>query len=136
MFVLSFLNGKPMVAGRNTAADGIIKLAGGVNAIDAYEGYKQMSDEAVIAANPDTVLVMQRQQDPLDEKTVFAHAAFTMTQAAAQKSFIAMDGLSAHRCRGTRPRGISPACWCSLPAARKRTGRACCCSTSRPRAST
>ena len=93
MFVLSFLNGKPMVAGRNTAADGIIRLAGGVNAIDAYEGYKQISDEAVIAANPDTVLVMQRQQDPLDEKTVFAHAAFTMTQAAAQKSFVAMDGL-------------------------------------------
>ena len=31
---------------------------------------------------------------------------------------------------------ISPACWCSLPAARTRTGRACCCSTSRPRAST
>lgn len=93
MFVLSFLNGKPMVAGRDTAADGIIRLAGGVNAIDAYEGYKQISDEAVIAANPDTVLVMQRQQDPLDAKTVFAHAAFTMTQAAAQKSFVAMDGL-------------------------------------------
>ena len=93
MFVLSFLNGKPMVAGRNTAADGIIRLAGGVNAIDAYEGYKQISDEAVIAANPDTVLVMQRQQDPLDAKTVFAHAAFTMTPAAAQKSFVAMDGL-------------------------------------------
>ena len=28
LFVLSLLNGKPMVAGRNTAADGIIKLAG------------------------------------------------------------------------------------------------------------
>ena len=69
LFVLSLLNGKPMVAGRNTAADGIIKLAGGVNAIDAYEGYKQISDEAIIAAGPDTVLVMQRQQEPLDAKT-------------------------------------------------------------------
>ena len=57
MFVISFLNGKPMVAGRNTAADGIIRMAGAVNAIDAYEGYKQISDEAVIAAGPDTVLV-------------------------------------------------------------------------------
>ena len=93
MFVLSLLNGKPMVAGRNTAADGIIRLAGGVNAIDAYEGYKQISDEAVIAAGPDTVLVMQRQQDTLDAATVFAHAAFAMTPAAAQKSFVAMDGL-------------------------------------------
>jgi iron complex transport system substrate-binding protein len=93
LFVLSLLNGKPMVAGRNTAADGIIKLAGGVNAIDAYEGYKQISDEAIIAAGPDTVLVMQRQQEPLDAKTVFAHAAFATTPAAAQKSFVSMDGL-------------------------------------------
>jgi iron complex transport system substrate-binding protein len=47
----------------------------------------------VVAANPDTVLAMQRQQDKLDSKTVFSHAAFSMTGAAAQESFIAMDGL-------------------------------------------
>jgi iron complex transport system substrate-binding protein len=93
MFVISFLNGKPMVAGRNTAADGIIRMAGAVNAIDAYEGYKQISDEAVIAAGPDTVLVMQRGRDNIDAATVFSHAAFTMTPAAARRSFIAMDGL-------------------------------------------
>jgi iron complex transport system substrate-binding protein len=93
MFVLSLQGGKPMVAGRNTAADGIIKLAGAVNAIDAYEGYKQISDEAIIAAGPDTVLVMQRSQDNIDVATLFAHAAFTMTPAAAQQSFVAMDGL-------------------------------------------
>jgi iron complex transport system substrate-binding protein len=93
LFVLSFLNGKPMVAGRNTAADGIIKLAGAVNAMDAYEGYKQISDEAVITAAPDAVLAMQRPQDNLDATTVFANAAFSTTPAAAEKSFIAMDGL-------------------------------------------
>ena len=82
-----------MVAGRNTAADGIIRMAGAVNAIDAYEGYKQISDEAVIAAGPDTVLVMQRGRDNIDAATVFSHAAFTATPAAARKSFIAMDGL-------------------------------------------
>jgi iron complex transport system substrate-binding protein len=93
MFVLSLQGGKPMVAGRNTAADGIIRLAGGVNAIDAYEGYKQIADEAIIAAAPDTVLVMQRQQDPIDAKTLFGHAAFVLTPAATQGSFIALDGL-------------------------------------------
>jgi iron complex transport system substrate-binding protein len=93
MFVLSLQGGKAMVAGRNTAADGIIKLAGAVNAIDAYEGYKQIADEAVVAAAPDTVLVMQRQQDPIDAKTLFAHAGFVPTPAAAQQSFVAMDGL-------------------------------------------
>lgn len=93
MFVLSFLNGKPMVAGRNTAADGIIKLAGGVNAIDAYEGYKQIADEAVVAANPETVLVMKHPQTPLDADTVFGNAAFITTPAALKKSFVSMDGL-------------------------------------------
>lgn len=93
MFVLSFLNGKPMVAGRNTAADGIIKLAGGVNAIDAYEGYKQISDEAVVAATPDTVLVMNHPQNHLDANTVFSNAAFVTTPAALKKSFVSMDGL-------------------------------------------
>ena len=93
LFVLSLVGGKPMVAGRNTAADGIIRLAGGINAIDAYEGYKQIADEAVIAAGPDAVLVMQRQQEPLDSKTLFGQAAFAMTPAAASQSFVAMDGL-------------------------------------------
>jgi len=93
MFIISMQGGKAMVAGRNTAADGIIKLAGGVNAIDAYDGYKQIADEAVIAAAPDTVLVMQGQQMPLDAKGVFAHPAFAPTPAAAKQSFVAMDGL-------------------------------------------
>jgi iron complex transport system substrate-binding protein len=93
LFVISLVGGKPTVAGRNTAAEGIIRLAGAVNAIDAYDGYKQLSDEAVIAAAPDTVLVMQRPNDPLDATTVFGTAAFAATPAAAQKSFIAMDGL-------------------------------------------
>lgn len=93
LFVFSFLNGKPIVAGRNTAADGIIKLAGGVNAMEGSEGYKQIADEAVIAAAADTVLSMQRPLDGLDATTVFSNAAFATTPAAAQKSFVAMDGL-------------------------------------------
>jgi iron complex transport system substrate-binding protein len=93
LFVISLTGGKPTVAGRNTAAEGIIRLAGAVNAIDAYDGYKQLSDEAVIAAAPDAVLVMRRPNEKLDAATVFATAAFAATPAAAQKSFIAMDGL-------------------------------------------
>lgn len=93
MFVLSFVNGKPTVAGRNTAADGIIRLAGGVNAVDAYEGYKQIADEAVIAAAPDAVLVMQRSQEPIDANMVFSNAAFALTPAAERKSFVSMEAL-------------------------------------------
>jgi iron complex transport system substrate-binding protein len=93
MFVMSFLNGRAMVAGGKTAADAIIKLAGGVNAIDAFEGYKPINDEAIIAARPDVVLTMQRGQDQLEKSTVFTNPAFALTPAAKTQSFVAMEGL-------------------------------------------
>lgn len=93
MFVLSFMNGRPMVAGRDTAADGIIRLAGALNAVDGYAGYKPVSDEAVIALRPDVVLAMERAGSELDADTVFSHPAFKLTPAAAGRRFVAMEGL-------------------------------------------
>ena len=93
LFILSFMNGRPMVAGRATAADGIITLAGAANAITAYDGYKLINDEAVIAARPDAILAMERASFRLDAKTVFDHPAFATTPAAAQKELISMEGL-------------------------------------------
>ena len=60
LFVLSLVNGRAMAAGTHTAADGIIRLAGATNVIGDYEGYKQLTDEAVIAARPDVILSIQR----------------------------------------------------------------------------
>lgn len=93
LFVLSFMNDRPMVAGRATAADGIIKLAGGINAINDYEGYKLVNEEAIIAARPDAVLVMQRGDQSLSAEMVFANPAFSLTPAANEKAFISMEGL-------------------------------------------
>jgi len=93
MFVMSLLNGRAMAAGHNTAANEIIKLAGGVNAIDGYDGYKIINDEAIVAAKPDAVLSIQRGKDSLDAETVYLHPAFAMTPAAASKTFISMEGL-------------------------------------------
>src|SRR5262249_22571374 len=92
LFILSFMNGRPMVAGRATAADGIITAAGAIHAVTEYEGYKPIHDEAVIAARPDVVVAMERPSFRLDAQTVFEHPAFSLTPAAAQKSLIAMEG--------------------------------------------
>jgi iron complex transport system substrate-binding protein len=92
-FLLSFVNGRAMVAGRATAADGVLALAGATNAIDAFEGYKPLNDEAIIAAKPDFVLAMRRDSHPLDANTVFAHPGFALTPAAQQRAFVAMNGL-------------------------------------------
>lgn len=93
LFLLSFANGRPMVAGRGTAADGIIRLAGAINAVSAYEGYKILADEAVLSARPDVVLAMDREGMALDATAVFAHPAFKLTAAAKRGRFISMDGL-------------------------------------------
>lgn len=93
LFVLSFVNGRPLVGGRNSAADGIIRLAGGVNAIDGYDGYKPVNDEAVIAAKPDAVLGMEREGFRLDADTVFKSPAFALTPAAKNHALISMNGL-------------------------------------------
>ena len=93
MFVMSLLNGRAMTAGRNTAANEIIQLAGGINAIDSYDGYKIINDEAIVAARPDAVLSIQRGKDSVDADAVYAHPAFAMTPAAANRTFISMEGL-------------------------------------------
>ena len=46
-----------MAAGRGTAADVLIRAAGGVNAAAAIDGVKPMNREAWLAARPDVVIV-------------------------------------------------------------------------------
>ncbi|WJR79130.1 hemin ABC transporter substrate-binding protein [Bradyrhizobium sp. NP1] len=93
MFVMSLLNGRVMAAGRNTAANEIISLAGAFNAIDGYDGYKIVNDEAIVAARPDVVLSIARGQDSVEAEAVYAHPAFALTPAASNKAFISMEGL-------------------------------------------
>jgi iron complex transport system substrate-binding protein len=93
MFVMSLLNGRAMAAGEKTAANEIIRLAGAVNAIEGYDGYKTITDEAIVAAKPDAVLSIQRGKDTLEAEAVYAHPAFALTPVVANRSFISMEGL-------------------------------------------
>jgi iron complex transport system substrate-binding protein len=93
MFILSFMNGRPMVAGRGTAADGIMRMSGAENVFGDFEGYKIVNDEAIVAAAPEVVLAMQRAGLDLDAPQVFGHAAFRETPAARDQRFFAMEGL-------------------------------------------
>ncbi|MEP6146730.1 MAG: ABC transporter substrate-binding protein, partial [Nisaea sp.] len=60
IFVLNTADGAPLVGGRGTSADSVIALAGGVNAADSFDGYKPMSQEAIITAAPDVLLMMSQ----------------------------------------------------------------------------
>lgn len=94
LFVLSLQNGRIMVGGRNSTADAMIGLAGGINAAAAIEGYKPMTDEAIIEAAPDIVLMMRNSSSHnAAPEEVFAMPAFSATPAAARKALVGMDGL-------------------------------------------
>jgi iron complex transport system substrate-binding protein len=94
LFILSFQNGKIMAAGDKTAADGIIGLAGAINATGGtFEGYKPITDEAVINAKPDVIMVMTRPGHGASDEEVLAHPAISVTPAAASKSILRMNSL-------------------------------------------
>jgi iron complex transport system substrate-binding protein len=94
LFILSAQGGKLLASGTGTAADGIIRLAGARNAIEEFEGYKQLSDEAVIGARPDAILMMTggAPGGPGDEE-ILSQPAVAATPAGASKALIRMDGL-------------------------------------------
>jgi iron complex transport system substrate-binding protein len=48
------------ISGANTRIDEMIKLAGGINPIQSFEGFRPMTEEGVIAAAPDAILITER----------------------------------------------------------------------------
>lgn len=92
LFVLSTQGGKILAAGSDTAADGIIRLAGAVNAVEGFSGYKGMTDEAIVSARPDVILTMKGGGPPISENELFANAAIASTPAGTNRKMISMWG--------------------------------------------
>lgn len=93
MFVLSAGDRSPLVAGTNNGADTMIRLAGAVNAVEGFEGYKSMPVEALVAARPDVILMMARTGHAMKAEQLFTLPGFAMTPAAQNNKLITMSGL-------------------------------------------
>jgi iron complex transport system substrate-binding protein len=94
LFILSLQGGGIMAGGEGTEAEGIIRLAGGINAATGFTGYKPMTDEAVLAAQPDVILMMDREGDlAISNADVLAQPALSQTPAAATGAIVRMDGM-------------------------------------------
>jgi iron complex transport system substrate-binding protein len=93
LFILSMQGGKILAAGSDSAASGIIELAGAVNAVEGFSGYKQLTDEAAILARPDIILMMDRRGGhAVPDADLFAHPAIAPTPAGQAKRIVRMDG--------------------------------------------
>ncbi|WP_117191934.1 heme/hemin ABC transporter substrate-binding protein [Rhizobium terrae] len=94
LFVLSLSNNRVMAGGADTEAGAVIAMAGGVNAAPMINGYKPLSDEAVIAAQPDVILAMiSGPGHEITPEKVFSMPSMQTTPAAANKALVSMDGL-------------------------------------------
>jgi iron complex transport system substrate-binding protein len=94
LFILSLTGGRIMAGGEGTEAEGIILLSGGVNAGTGFQGYKPMTDEAVIAAAPDVILMMDREGDmAVADAEALAHPALAETPAGRAGALVRMDGM-------------------------------------------
>ena len=65
VFLLSAGSSSPMAAGRDTAATHAITLAGGVNAVNDFSGYKPVSAEALVTLAPDVIVLMRERAGAL-----------------------------------------------------------------------
>jgi iron complex transport system substrate-binding protein len=93
LFILSMQGGRIMAAGADTAAEGIIGMAGGINAMGGFDGYQQVSDEAVLVADPDVILMMDRSgEHAADDAEIRAHAVLGRTRAAEAGAIVRQPG--------------------------------------------
>ena len=94
LFIYARGGGTQNVAGTDTSADAMITLAGGINAVTDYSGYKPMNAEALIASAPDYILFTDRGLDSMggiDE--VVKMTGIAQTPAGKNKRIISVDDL-------------------------------------------
>lgn len=89
-------DGRPAnVAGRDTTADTVIKLAGAINpAADAVESYKPISTEAMVDMQPDIILISSRTLSTIGnaDELLKKIPLLSATPAGQNKALATIDG--------------------------------------------
>lgn len=94
LFLYARGQGTLMVAGQGTAADTMIGLAGGTNAVQGYSGYKPLTSEAAVAAAPDVILLMDNGLESIGGvQRLWQLPGLALTPAGQQGRVLSMDGL-------------------------------------------
>lgn len=94
VFIYARGTGAPNVSGQDTAADAMIKLAGGENAITGFSEYKPLTPEAMVAAQPDAILLPSRGLESMGGiDGVLKLPGVAETPAGKNKKIIAIDDM-------------------------------------------
>ncbi len=94
LFILSQNPTQVMVSGTKTSADAMISYAGANNAISGFSGYKPLTPEAMIAANPDVILMTDQGIEALGGMDgVLRFPGINKTTAGKQKKIISLEAM-------------------------------------------
>jgi iron complex transport system substrate-binding protein len=94
LFIYARGGGTLMVGGTGTAAESLVELAGGALAAPDHEGYRPLTAEAVIAAEPDVVLLTEGGLATLGGVDgVVATPGISATPAGQARRVVAMEDL-------------------------------------------
>jgi len=94
LFVLAHSPAQVLVAGASTAAQSMLRYAGATNAMRGFKGYKPLTPEGMIAAQPDCILVTEQGlQAAGGLEAILKLPGLTQTPAGRSQAVIAMDAL-------------------------------------------
>jgi len=93
LFIYARGTGTMMVAGNGTQVEKIIELAGGENAVSGFTDYKPLTAEALVAANPDVILLFDSGLSSLGNADGLLEVqGVKETNAGKNGKIVAMDG--------------------------------------------
>lgn len=93
--ILGLRDGAPLGAGTETSGNGLLEMAGATNVLAEFSGWKPVSIEAMLQADPDFLVVPQRGVDDAGgADALLAHPGLRLTTAAREGNLVAMDGMS------------------------------------------
>ncbi len=90
LFLMSAGPSGTLAAGRDTAADAAISLAGGTNVGEGFQGYKPVSAESLAALSPDVIMLMSERSAAGD--AILKLPGIAATPAGRHRRLIAVDG--------------------------------------------
>lgn len=94
LFILSQNPSQVMVSGDKTSADAVIVYAGARNAISGFSGFKPLTPEAVIAANPDVILMTDQGMKAVGGiGGVLRFPGIDQTRAGKQRKIVSLEAM-------------------------------------------
>lgn len=94
LYIHSMNPSQVMVSGQETNANAMIRYAGLRNALDGFKGYKPLTPEAVIVANPDLILVTDQGLQAIGGRSQLARLpGMERTKAILRQKVISMDAV-------------------------------------------